>query len=385
MHIFYHFTGIHSLLIGFFLFYVPVYLWKLGVTLSGISYFISMIGLGFCCTLWCWERLTKRVSLKHVITASFGMEVLVLSMVYLSGSIFFLPCFALMLGAYNCFFWITQRLLFLEMIVPDNSGRHFGNFQIYVVVILKTGVFAGGILLEKHGFPSIYLISILFAICGVISFRFLPMQRPLPEPPCDTEPLSILELWRFQDRFNAKIIFALDGFFLYLESYFWVVSLFLIVKESFWHLGLLVIFLTVVFSILFIFIKNTIDRSAKQKVYFLAVVLYMAGWFMRGTLGEEIGGTLLAVLLIIITFCTSFFRLAFNKRFFDHAKQTDAYRYVLMKSYWSQFFLAVIFAVLGWHYSVSLSILRPLEYTYFAAGGLAMLYLLYLPSRPNTE
>ena len=69
MHIFYHFTGIHSLLIGFFLFYVPVYLWKLGVTLSGISYFISMIGLGFCCTLWCWERLTKRVSLKHVITA----------------------------------------------------------------------------------------------------------------------------------------------------------------------------------------------------------------------------------------------------------------------------------------------------------------------------
>ncbi|MCK5194666.1 MAG: hypothetical protein KAQ71_12710, partial [Desulfobulbaceae bacterium] len=76
-------------------------------------------------------------------------------------------------------------------------------------------------------------------------------------------------------------------------------------------------------------------------------------------------------------FCTSFFRLAFNKRFFDLAKQTTAYHYLFMKSYYSQFFIAVSFAVLGMVFSNMRAVEQALKYSYWFAGCIALVYLLY--------
>jgi multidrug transporter EmrE-like cation transporter len=227
-------------------------------------------------------------------------------------------------------------------------------------------------------------LSVVFSLGGAISFHLLPMQKSIATEIRAGKPLLLGDLWRFRDRQHSKIIFALDGFFLYMESYFWLVSLFLLVKKSFFNLGLLVIFLAVVFGIIFFFIKNRIDHSNTQKVYLLAVILYMASWYMRGFVGKGMDTSVLYPLLISITFCTSFFRLAFNKRFFDHAKATGGSRYILLKSYYSQFFLSLIFAGLACYYSFSpqlSKVVQALGYTYFAAGGLALIYLLYPASQ----
>ena len=375
--VFYQYTGFHSLLIGLFPFYIPVFLWKLGYTLSEISYFIACTGFGFCATLWFWDRISKRVGLQILVSGSFLVEIALLSAVFLSGSSWFLLLFALLNGAYNCFFWILQRLLFNEMVSPENSGRSFGNFQIFVVILLKVGVFTGGIILEEHGFLILYLLSILMALLGALSFQFFQHGFMLPATLTNEKPYSFSELIRFQDGLRSKLIFSLDGVFLYLESYFWLISLFLIVQESFWHLGLLIIGLTITFSILFFFIKNSIDRIAKQKVYTLAVLFYMGSWLLRGSVREEMTSPLLITLLVLITFCTSFFRLAFNKRFFDHAKRTSGYRYILTKSYYSQFFIGVVFMVLGLIYSYWPEVSHIPGYSYIASGGVALFYLYY--------
>ena len=180
--VFYRYAGFHSLLIGLFPFYIPVFLWKLGFTLSEISYFIACTGFGFCATLWLWDRISKRVGLQTIVGVSFLTEVSLLSAVFLAGSSWFLPLFALLNGAYNCFFWIMQRVLFYEMVSPENSGRNFDNFQIFVVIFLKVGVFVGGILLQKHGFLALYLLSILTALLGTLSLRFF---KGTPQPACD--------------------------------------------------------------------------------------------------------------------------------------------------------------------------------------------------------
>jgi MFS family permease len=375
--VFYHYTGFHSLLIGLFPFYIPVFLWKLGFTLAEISYFIGTTGFGFCVTLWLWDRVSKRVGLQTIIGGSFLVEAALLSAVFFSGSSWFLLLFALLNGAYNCFFWIVQRVLFYEMVSPENSGRNFGNFQIFVVIILKIGVFTGGILLEKHGFLALYLLSILTALLGALSLRFFQGNLSLPAVLLVEKPHSLSELLRFQDGLRSKLIFSFDGVFLYLESYFWLISLFLIVRESFWHLGLLMIVLTIIFGLLFFFIKNTIDRTAKQKIYTLAVILYMGSWLLRASVGGEMASPVLFPLLVLITFCTSFFRLAFNKRFFDHAKQSSGYKYILAKSYYSQFYIGVIFMALGLIYSHWPEASRSLGYSYLGAGVAAVLYLCY--------
>ena len=373
----YQFLAFHSFLIGLFPFYIPVFLCKEDFSISHISYFIALTGVGFCLSLWIWDRVHKHTSFRRIIIVSFIIEFLLMTTIFISSQHIFLPLFALLNGMYNCFFWIIQRVLFFETISPQNSGQKFGNFQIFVFIILKAGIFTGGILLEKNGFLSVYLVSGFIALLGILLFTFQTQSPRLPRALLHDSPLSLSHLIHFRDRFRSKLIFAIDGVFLFLESYFWLISLFLIMRESFWHLGILVIILTLTFSIFFFIIKNTIDRISKQKVYVLAVFLYATSWLLRGWLPDQLPLPQLFTHLVIITFCTSFFRLAFNKRFFDLAKQTTAYHYLFMKSYYSQFFIAVSFAVLGLVFSNIRAVEHALKYSYWLAGCIALVYLLY--------
>nr|MDA3788604.1 hypothetical protein [Desulfobacula sp.] len=177
---------------------------------------------------------------------------------------------------------------------------------------------------------------------------------------------------------NSKFVFAIDGIFLYLESYFWMISLFLIVRQSYWKLGLLVIFLMVLFGAVFVIIKNSIDRLPANKMYIAAVCLYSLSWILRGVLSERLDTSMLILLLAVITFCTSIFRLAFNKRFFDIAKATTAHEYIFVKSYFSQFFLAV-FALVGFIFLLLKpgDVLEQISIVYLTAALISFVYFFY--------
>ncbi len=378
--LFYRFLGLHSFLIGLFPFFIPVFLWKHGYSLGEISGFIAFTGASFVLTLWIWDRLHKTLSLNSLIAASFLVESLLLTLIFYQGQPGFLFLFALLNGAYNCFFWITQRALFFETLGERDSGRRFGNFQVVVAIIIKLGVLFGGLLLDKAGYLSVVLISVFIGLLGSLSFFLLKDPMELPAVLRADPPLAVKEILGFRDGHGSRPVFLLDGPFLFLESYFWVISLFLLAHESFWKLGALVILLGAGFSALFYLIKNHIDRLPAQRIYALAVAGYAVSWLMRTTVGPDLNLAWLFTTLLLITFCTSFFRLAFNKRFFDLARNTSAHRYLFLKSYFSQFSIALGFALaaLAFHSSQAEaeSLLR---ISYLAAALLAPLYLLYRP------
>ncbi|WP_457553866.1 hypothetical protein [Desulfobacula sp.] len=194
--------------------------------------------------------------------------------------------------------------------------------------------------------------------------------------------MSLKMVAEYKDWFHSRVVFAIDGIFLYLESYFWVISLFLIVRQSYWKLGVLVIFLTLVFGTIFVMIKNTIDRLPSNRIYIAAVCLYGLSWILRSALSEKLNMMPLLFLLAIITFCTSIFRLAFNKRFFDIAKSTRAHEYIFVKSYFSQFFLAVS-ALAGFVLLGAGDMVEQLSFIYLAAALISFLYLFYTPEKKH--
>jgi len=378
---FYKYISVHTFLIGIFPFYLPVFLWKLGYSLADISFFIALSGLGYCSALWAWERIHRKVSLEKVILLSFLLELLLLSAVYVGESRFFLPAVAILYGVYSCFFWITNRVLFVAMVTPGDSGRHYGNFQIVVAVILKVGVFIGGLMLDRYGYESIFIVSLLVSILGVSLFFGQTNLKELSHAVVLQKPLNLVSLSKFKDEFNSRFIFAIDGLFLFLESFFWLISLFIIVKESYWQLGLLVIGLMLIFGLIFYLIKNRIDRLPSQIVYQISVLLYVLSWVLRGMLDAEVSLSVLITALILISFSTSMFRLAFNKRFFDHAKHTATFQYIFVKSYYTQFFIAVIFGMIGVVLLRFENVDQALRMIYFAAGFIAVGYCLYQPTR----
>ncbi len=379
----YSFLGFHSFLIGLFLFYIPVYLYKTGFFLPRISLFIALSGLGFCVTLYAWDRISKKVSLHTLILLSFLSEFALLSAFLMEKNIGFILLSGCLNGCFNCNFWIIQRFFFLETITPENSGKKFGNFQIFVLIILKIAIFIGGILLEHYGFFPVYILSAVIAVTGTLFFQQKTLSQNLDPKLTSTPALTIYYVTAYTDTFRSKPVFALDGVFLYLESYFWVISLFLIVRQSYWKLGLLVIFLTLVFGAIFILIKNRIDTLPKNRMYQGAVCLYSLSWILRSLASDRLGHISMLVFLAVITFCTSLFRLGFNKRFFDNAKKVTAHEYILIKSYYSQAFLAV-FGLAGFFMLKSAHTAGLLSACYLAAAAAAFIYSIYADS-PNTD
>lgn len=375
--VFFKFVGIHSFLIGLFPFYLPVFLWKAGYTLSDICFFISFAGIGYLFSLRIWETVHRMVSFKMVTTMSMALELVLLSGIFAGRQLLFLPVLALLYGAYNCFFWTTNRILFFESVTTNNSGRHFGNFQIVAAVILKAGVFCGGFLLDKYTHSALFIVSISAVFLGSFWMLKAPGLSAISNSLRSTKPTELISVITFKDRFGSRVVFLLDGLFLYFESFFWMISLFIIVKENYWKLGLMVIGLMGIFGLIFYLIKNAIDKMPVEIIYRTSVLLYGISWILRGVVGENASLLMLFIMLVFITFCTSFFRLAFNKRFFDQAKATKNVRYILLKSYYSQVVIAVFFGLIGLAGLMVNDVENALNAVYFAAGFGTMGYFFY--------
>lgn len=397
---FYLFLGTHSLLIGLLPFFLPVYLWQHGLNLAGLSLLIGVSGLSFVAALGLWQVFAASWRLQQMVTLTFVLEILLLTCVGLlttvPGAALFTPpandiaiatsplvlaaiALGVANGLYNAFFWTTQRALFIQQLGNNDAGRQYGNFQIFVMVFLKIGILAGGLLLETG---SLVWLLALSAGISLVANRHLASKpsgkNPLISSGQQTERITLRGSLTFRDQRHSRSVFLVDGFFLYLESHFWTLTLFLVVREDFGKLGLAVVGLALAFSVLFYVIKNRIDHLAAHQVYQAAVWLYLASWLLRFTLDGSSQGPSLWASLIFITFCSSFFRLAFNKRFFDVARQTGSLPYLLMKSYSSQFWLGLLFSLLG----IALLVIplphdHLLQYFYLTAALLSVTYLRY--------
>ena len=189
--------------------------------------------------------------------------------------------------------------------------------------------------------------------------------------------LTFREIVKFKDNEHSRLVFIVDGLFLFAESFFWVITLFLLAHESFMRLGIMVLSLALIFGILFFLLKNTIDRLGRNRVYRLAVLLYALSWAFRAMTDEELTLEVLFVFLVVITFCTSFFRLAMNKRFYDLAKLTLSHDYLVLKSYYTQAVIVLAFGILGVALYDMENGEKLLEPMYWLLAGLALTYFTY--------
>lgn len=347
----------------------------MGFDLSHLSLLIGVSGLSFCAALSVWQRLSRSWSLKSLLCLTFALEVILVASTLLAGfGTIAIVLIGVANGLYNGFFWTTQRTLFLQLLGNNDSGKRYGNFQIFVTVFLKIGILIGGWLLDAGGLP--WLLALSAVVGGISSWWFYKRanvaalhQQPL---------ISLKQALSYRDARGSKPVFITDGFFLFLESHYWTLSLFMLANENFAKLGFIVVVLALVFGILFYLIKNTIDAVAVSLVFRVSVFLYAISWLARSFVSTTLSTQMLLLMLLVVTFCSSFFRLAFNKRFFDIAQATTGIEYLLVKSYLSQFYLGLGFiatALLLWATDATTS--TALVPMYWMAAAASFVYLSY--------
>ena len=380
-------------------FFVPVYLWRLGLDLAGLCLLLGVSGIAFSAALGPWQRLARGGPFRRLVGVTFALETALVLAVVVAGRLLGggdggggTPAVTTLLaatlvglanGAYNAFFWTTQRTLFATLGDERDSGRRYGNLQIVVAVFLKVGILAGGVLVDADRVGWALGASAAIALAATLWLAGDAGDAPLHDEPRT----GWRESLAFRDGARSAGVFAVDGPFLYLESHFWTLSLFLLVREDSARLGVVVVVLTVLFGLLFLLVKNRIDRSAADVVYRASVALYALSWLLRVAVDEGSPAAATFALLIAVTFCSSLFRLAFNKRFFDIAGTTPgtgAVAYLVAKSHVSQLWIALVFlplaALLSRHGTAPPEAV--LDGLYVAAAAFALLYLRY--RRPVT-
>lgn len=336
-----------------------------------------MTGLAFCLSLRSWEYCAATLTVSRLMILTYWLELLLLVFVLVTdGNRYASSLWSVLLlgfasGIYNSFFWTTQRALFLDLISTQNSGRQYGNFQLFVGVFLKGGIFLGGVLLEHLGFPWVFITT----TCLIIAITVYLLKRPIgTHRLASQKPVTVGKLKAFKDQYHSRTIFISDGLFLFLESHFWTISLFLLTDQDFARLSIIVILLAVMFAVLFFIAKNTIDRLMGKRLFIMAVVLYAASWFLRAVIDPSLSIQWLFLWLSLITFFSSFFRLSFNKRFYDVALETTAREYLLIKSYYTQCFVVLFFTSLAALAAVIGDDVKTLGVVYLVAGVLALSY-----------
>ncbi|NQZ30524.1 MAG: hypothetical protein HRU06_04575 [Oceanospirillaceae bacterium] len=376
---FYLFVCSHSFLIGLFPFFLPVYLYKQGLEMAQISFFIAASAVTFTLGMYAWDVIKTKLTPQQLLALCYALELVMVSSVIFTGPhITQHPALAYIIaatyGAYQCFFWTTQRALFIQRSSDKDTGNKYGNFQIFVVAALKVGVLIGGFLLDDANLYLLFFISLVVIVLSYIAVLKIPGELHWPFL---TKPVTpITTIIRFSDNYRSKPIFALDGFFLFIESFFWLLSLFLILKQSFMQLGLMIIAITVTLAVVFLLLKSKIDKLPEQLIYVISVVGYGLSWVLRSQLDESTALHYQFIFLCTIAFLTALFRLAFNKRFYDIALHYPKTPYILMKSYYSQMALVVFFGLLGWVFT-SQQTLESLNLGYWLAALLTPLYFIY--------
>ena len=414
---FFQFAGAHSLLIGLLPFFIPVLLLKQGNSIEVIALFIALTGLSFIFSLKLWERIYHQANWRLITAVSFITEImLVAALLFITDNNILLIVAALLNGVYNCFYWTTQRVMFSTMTTESTqhsdtdkseqpsanhqTGRHFGNFQIVVVILLKLGILISAFLLEGGYEFQLWLLSTLISGSAMLWFlradnsatfvginRCLTMENSSEVADTSNQSQSI---FHFKDKHNSAVVFYLDGVFLFLESYFWIISLYYITQENVKQLGLIVVLLTVFLSVIFFLLKNRIDVMNRNKVYIVAVIFYAASWLLRSTLDTSLPDYWVYPAILLIAFLTTFFRLSFNKRFFDNARQQRPLNYLLAKSYLSQTGIVIFYsliALLALYFEDAQSALSS---TYLILTPIALIYLVYsvpkgVENKTNTE
>lgn len=372
---FYLFTGIHSFLLGLLPIFIPVILWDKGEGVSSISFFISLTALGFLISLYYWDRLRAACRWPTIFLLSFIFQACLVLLLLWGDHYLMLSVGALVNGAAGCFYWSTQRILFQAITAQNNTGNTFGNFQILVASLLKLGVLVGSYLLDQQLFIGVLLLSCILSAAGYLFVHryYLAQQTLHTQVPAFT----FKQIKEFKDNHYSKVIFVVDGLFLFLESYFWVLTIYLLTEQSVMQLGIIIVVLSILLAIIFFLLKKRIDNIAVQKVYMVAVVGYALSWLLRAELDASFNNTLFYSLLLLVAFLSNLFRLAFNKRFYDLAHQGQSTRYILCKSYYSQLMLLVGFLGLGLLLSNQQHALQQFQQLYYWITPVVFIYLLY--------
>ncbi len=314
--------GLFNFALGLISVFLPIYLYKLGYSISDILFFFFLTSLGFVLFSYSGAKFVAHFGVKHTMLATAPIFIIFfIGLNYIKAFpvlFFILPilrAFKMML--YNYSF----HLNFIQHSDKKQRGREFSMTQASATLAGILSPLAGGIIIKFSGFPTLFAVGSIFLFIAMI---------PLFMTQDSYEKISFDRKNILRDIFkkdNLNLLYSFSGYAVesWIGLILWPIFL-LILSFSTESIGAITSITTLLTFMIFYFIGRATDLKSKQKLLKIGTFLYFFGWIGR------IFVTGFTSVIFVDTYknlTQNVLAIPWSARFYDIAAKGDYFRMIV--------------------------------------------------------
>ncbi|MFH0830776.1 MAG: MFS transporter [Parcubacteria group bacterium] len=254
----------------------PVYLYTLGVSLTGIVLFYLAVYLPYFLLLPVGGRVAKSFGFEHTMTIGLLFSVsYYLALIAIPAAPIFLYIAPLLYALQKAFWWPGYHANFARYSRRRETGREIGVVQVITNVTAAAGPLIGGLIVAVSNFTVLYTVVIIVTLLSAIPMFTTP-ERFKPKD------LRWLEQIRyiFSRTYRHNLVTALGFGEELVAMTLWPIFIYLVVNSAF-NLGALVASATALTVLATTIAARWSDERRRAQVYRWGAVLNTLSWIGR--------------------------------------------------------------------------------------------------------
>ncbi|MFH1837896.1 MAG: hypothetical protein ABH808_00115 [Candidatus Kuenenbacteria bacterium] len=274
---FYITVSIQTFALSMISFFEPLYLYKLGFSISQILIFFIFVYIIFFFLVPLGGKFINHFGFEHSIFFSVPFCILYfLSLYLISFYSFFVFIAPIFLVIYKMLYWPSYHANFAKYGIKEQIGKEIGALRTIGLLVGVIGPFIGGLIIVSFGFDALFVVVACILFVSII-------------PLFTTKEKFISQKFSYKDCFkrlffekNKKSMWKFIGIGEELvDLVLWPIFIFLIIKNYFTIGGL--ISLSILISVFATFyIGYSFDNGKGKKILRKSLIPYFIFWIIRG-------------------------------------------------------------------------------------------------------
>lgn len=277
-------SAILDLAVAMVLFFEPIYLYGLGISLRGIILFYLGIYLLYFFLLPLGGKFVKRSGV--VASIFLGSPFLILYYLFLAlsaHSLYFLIPAIFSFALQKTFYWPGYHTDFAQYGKEMEQGREVSNSTSILLLVYIFGPLLGGVIMHFFNFTVLFtVVSLLIILSNFPLLLVIPRSK--------REFFSYRACYRrLVERKNIRRLIAYIGFGEELiVLVLWPIFVFIVVRDTL-KVGLLVAFSTLLTALVVLYVGKLTDYKRKDSVLRFITSMYVISWVIRIFVKTQLG------------------------------------------------------------------------------------------------
>lgn len=205
-------------------FFIPLYFFNRGFSVSSILFFYALMQVGRLAALPISAHFSSLYGAKKIISVAFVVQIISFYLLQQIASVsFYFFIGALIYGSVWAFLWLPYLVHQSKISANEQRGKISGKINIYSTVASAFGPLLGGIIIARHGFSSTFAVAILLIIPAIYVLLLTPEVSKIRKIN-----YSLISIRKIYPDMVANGFYNIQNF---INTIIWPIFIFIVVPE----------------------------------------------------------------------------------------------------------------------------------------------------------